>query len=59
MDLEAVLRIQRAVKRHQVRVATRSFIKGTKEFQDFQDSLQAGHEALEPLTELFATKVFK
>ena len=59
MDLEAILRIQRAVKRHLVRVATRSFLEGTKEFQDFRNSLQAGREALEPLTETFATKVFK
>ena len=59
VDLEAILRIQRVVKRYQIRVATRSFLEGTKEFQDFQNNLLAGREALEPLTEVFATEVFK
>lgn len=58
-DMEAILRIQRAVRRYQIRVATSSFLEGTKEFQDFQANLQTGREALEPLAEIFAAEIFK
>ena len=58
-ELAAVVRLQRAWRRHLLSTRTRAFVKGSKEFEELDRNLHTAVEALGPLGQVWGSAVFK